>query len=198
MSAQYKDIIMNQEEIIKIFTNCNALLEGHFLLSSGLHSDKYFQCALVFENPVTGEALSGSLAALFKDKKIDIVIGPALGGVILAYEVAKKLNARAMFTERENGVMKLRRGFNILKGENILIVEDVLTTGKSTKEVIEVVKAYGGKITGIGSLVDRRGGACPPLPCEPKSLLKVVVNNYESSSCPLCLKNIPLIKPGSR
>lgn len=193
---------MNKEEILRIFTDCSALLEGHFLLSSGLHSDKYFQCALVFENPEIGSMLSENLALLFKDEKIDIVIGPALGGVILAYDVAKKLNIRAMFTERENGVMKLRRGFKILKGENILIVEDVLTTGKSTREVIEVVKTYGGTITGIGSLVDRRGERRspiePPLPCEPKSLLKVAVNNYEPDSCPLCLKNIPLIKPGSR
>jgi len=194
---------MDTKQILRIFTKHHALLDDHFLLSSGLHSDKYFQCALVFEDPKIGTMLSENLALLFKDEKIDIVVGPALGGVILAYEVAKKLNARAMFTERENGVMKLRRGFKILKGENILIVEDVLTTGKSTREVIEVVNAYGGNIMGIGSLIDRRGlpwqaPTCENFPIEPKSLLKVAVNNYEPDSCPLCLKNIPLIKPGSR
>ncbi|MFH1452775.1 MAG: orotate phosphoribosyltransferase [Armatimonadota bacterium] len=186
-----------KQEIINIFKENSALLTGHFLLSSGLHSDTYFQCALLFEKPHTGELLSKKLAELFKDEKPDIVIGPAIGGIILAYETAKHLNAKAAFTERENGVMRLRRGFKILKDEKVLIVEDVLTTGKSTKEVIEVIKEAGGRIIGIGSLINRSSRDLN-LPVEPKSLLKIEVKNYDPSACPLCAEKIPLIKPGSR
>ncbi len=182
-------------DIKEILEKTGAILEGHFLLSSGLHSDRYFQMALVFQYPEYGERVSFELAKIFKNEKIDVVIGPAIGGIILSYELGRILKARSIFAERENGKMKLRRGFNISEGERVLICEDVITTGISVKEVIEIVKKKRGEIVGIGCIVER-GKAKFPYPL--KSLLKVEVKNYSPSECPLCKKDIPLLKPGSR
>jgi len=187
---------MNEKEVLKLFEKNNALLTGHFKLSSGLHSEKYLQCALVLQYPAVAEKLSEELAGKFSGK-IDVVVGPALGGVTLAYEVARALKVRGLFTERQDGKMALRRGFSILKGENVLVVEDVVTTGGSTKEVIEVVKSLGGKVAGVGSIIDRSEGAID-FGAPFYSLAKIKVLSYKEGECPLCKKGVPVTKPGSR
>ncbi len=181
--------------IKEILEKTGAILEGHFLLTSGLHSDKYFQMSLVFQYPDYGEIICKKLAESFKSKKIDIVIGPAIGGIIISYQLAKILGSKSIFTERENEKMKLRRGFKIEKGENVLICEDVITTGGSVKEVIEIVEKEGGKIEGIACIV-RRGKVNFSYPL--KSLIDSDVKNYLPDECPLCKSNIPIVKPGSR
>ncbi len=154
---------MTQNEVLKIFEDSGALLSGHFKLSSGLHSPRYLQCALVLQTPRIAEQLCASLAAKAQSddriSRIDFVVAPALGGVIVAHEVARALGVRALFTERQEGAMTLRRGFEIKPGERALVVEDVVTTGGSTREVMEVVRALGGIVAGAGSLIDRSGGA---------------------------------------
>ena len=183
-------------KINEILKKCGAMLMGHFLLSSGLHSDVYCQMALIFQHPQYGEEMAKELAGMFEGKEIDVVIGPAIGGIIISYELGRLLKTRTIFTERENGKMKLRRGFHINKGEKVLVCEDVITTGKSVKEVIDVVEEYGGIIVGIGCIM-QRGEVEFEYPV--KSLKKVEIRNYyQPSECPLCKKDIPLTKPGSR
>lgn len=174
-----------------------AVLEGHFLLSSGKHSSRYIQCAKIFERPAYGEKVGRAIAEKIAHHKVDVVVGPALGGVILAYEVARHLNARAMFTEREDGQMKLRRNFHIKEGERVTIVEDVTTTGKSVLEVADVVREYGGIVCCIASIVDR---SVEKLPFDVPfySLVKLELPIFEPNDCPLCRQNVKLIKPGSR
>jgi len=188
---------MKKEDIIEIFKESGAMLEGHFLLTSGRHSDRYLQCALVLRDPVVAEKLCRELAAKIPGKKPDIVIGPALGGVTLAYEVARQLGSIGLFAERENGVMTLRRGFQIPPGARVLVTEDVVTTGGSVREVIEVVEKLGGEIIGVASLVDRTNGGIDfgyPF----YSLLPLEVVSYEAGECPLCKAGLPAVKPGSR
>jgi len=188
---------MTEKAILGLFTEHNALLTGHFRLSSGLHSEKYLQCALVLQYPDAAAKLSRALAKKFSDNKVDVVIGPALGGVTLAYEVARALGVRGLFTERQEGKMTLRRGFSIAKDEKVLVVEDVITTGGSTKEVIEVVQALGGEVVGVGSIIDRSSAPVDfGVPFKP--LAKVKVDTFDEKNCALCKKNIPVTKPGSR
>ncbi|MDD2402527.1 MAG: orotate phosphoribosyltransferase, partial [Clostridia bacterium] len=153
-----KNFNLSKEEILDIFKEQNALKEGHFLLTSGRHSNRYLQCALVLQNPVVAKKLCGQLVKKLPSQKIDVVIGPALGGVTLAYEVARQLDALALFAERADGVMTLRRGFSIEKGTKVLVVEDVITTGGSIKEVIKLMEEKGAEIVGTASLVDRSNG----------------------------------------
>ncbi|MDI3534900.1 MAG: orotate phosphoribosyltransferase [Thermosediminibacterales bacterium] len=188
---------MDSREILDVFKKTGGILEGHFLLTSGRHSGKYLQCALVTQYPEYTEMLCKKLADLFKHKKIDVVIGPATGGILISYETARHLGTRTLFTERENGVMKLRRGFSIKPGENVLVVEDVVTTGGSVKEVIDLVKAQKGNIAGVGLFVDRSGGKVD-FGVETKALLSLEIESYPPDECPICRKNIPLVKPGSR
>src|SRR3989338_5376112 len=150
---------MTEKEILALFEKSGAFLKGHFKLSSGLHSEGYLQCALVLQDPEAAAELSKELAKKFSKEKIDVVIGPALGGITLAYEMARVLGVRGIFTERYEGKMVFRRGFSIEKGEKALVVEDVVTTGGSTKEVIEAVKFFGGKGVGGRSIVDRGAGS---------------------------------------
>jgi orotate phosphoribosyltransferase len=188
---------MTEKAVLEFFTEHHALLTGHFRLSSGLHSEKYLQCALVLQYPDASRKLSRALAKKFTGTAVDAVIGPALGGITLAYEVARAFGVRGLFTERQEGKMVLRRGFSIVKGEKILVVEDVITTGGSTKEVIEVVKSLGGEVVGVGSIIDRSTATVDfgaPFQC----LAKVKVETFEETSCPLCKQNIPVTKPGSR
>jgi len=187
---------MTQAEILKIFQETGALLSGHFKLSSGLHSAQYMQCALVLQHPEYAEMLCGELAAKFKDDKITVVVGPALGGVVVSYEVGRALGARSIFTEREEGKMTLRRGFGIDKEDRVLIAEDVITTGGSTKEVIEVVKQSGACIVGIGALIDR--SAEVQFNEKFASLLKIDIQSYKPEECQLCKNGAALVKPGSR
>ncbi len=192
---------MNGEEVLKVFEEQEALLKGHFLLSSGLHSSRYLQCALVLQHPAVAERLCSALAAkaLGDDliPKIDVVIAPALGGVLVAYEVARTIGVRALFTERHDGAMQLRRGFRLVPGERVLVVEDVVTTGGSTREVMEVVTQAGGIVVGVGSLIDRSGGSVDlGVPRHALAVLDVPV--YRPEDCPLCREGSPAVKPGSR
>jgi len=195
---------LNQREILEIFQKCGALLSGHFRLSSGLHSGKYLQCALVLQYPNLAEQLCGELASKFKlgGSKIDAVVSPAMGGIIVGQEVAKVLGCRALFCEREEGKMKLRRGFEIGRGERVVIVEDVITTGGSVKEIVEIVKGMEGEVEGIGAIVDRSkpflSDELASLNLPLNSLLRIDIETYSPEECPICKKGIPLDKPGSR
>ncbi|MEY4166226.1 MAG: orotate phosphoribosyltransferase [Blastocatellia bacterium] len=192
---------MTTEEVLQIFERNEALLKGHFLLSSGLHSSRYLQCALVLQHPAIAGELGAELAKLVtgdeRIPRIDAVMAPALGGIIVAHEVARALGVRALFTERQDGGMKLRRGFQLTPGERILVVEDVVTTGGSTREVMDVVSGLGGVTVGAGSLIDRSGGTVDlGVPRHALAVLEVPV--YQPDDCPLCREGSPAIKPGSR
>lgn len=192
---------MTTEEVLKVFEENQALLKGHFLLTSGLHSSRYLQCALVLQHPVVAEKLCSELAAKAKANpkigQIDLVIAPALGGVIVAHEVARTLGVRALFTERQEKVMTLRRGFSIKPGERCFVVEDVVTTGGSTREVMEVVASLGGIAAGAGSLIDRSGGAVD-LGVPRQALAILEVPTYKPEDCPMCAEGSTAVKPGSR
>lgn len=188
---------MTEKEILFLFEELNALLKGHFKLSSGLHSEKYLQCAIVLQYPVIAEKLAKTLAEKFAGQKIDVVVGPALGGVTWAYEVARALGVRGIFTERDEGKMTLRRGFSVNEGEKVLVVEDVVTTGGSTKEVIDVIKTFGGLVVGVGSVIDRSDKPVD-FGVTFKSLAKLDVKTFKEHECPLCKAGTPAVKPGSR
>jgi orotate phosphoribosyltransferase len=188
---------MTEKRVLELFDKYDALLEGHFKLSSGLHSSKYLQCALILQHPDVAAKLSKALVEKFPRAKIDVVVGPALGGITLAYEAARALGVRGIFTERQDGKMLLRRGFSIDKGEDVLVVEDVVTTGGSTKEVIEVVKGCGARVIGVGSIIDRSAGKIDfGVPF--RSLARIHVEIFKETTCPLCGSGVPVVKPGSR
>ena len=188
---------MTQDEVLDIYRKTGALLSGHFLLSSGLHSDQYLQSALVLQRPDVATKLCDELAKNFKSMKIEAVIAPALGGVFVSHETARALGVRALFAERVNGKLTLRRGFTISPGERILVVEDVITTGKSTRETIDVVKESGGVAIAAGALVDRSGGTVD-LGVPYHALVSLRVPTYEQGACPLCRAGSAPVKPGSR
>jgi len=188
---------MKKEEILKLFEKTGAILEGHFILSSGFHSPKYLQCALLLERPDISEKVCSELASKFRDKKPDVVVAPAIGGVVVSYEVARALGVRSLFTERVDGKMILRRGFKLGKDEKVLVVEDVITTGLSTKEVLGVVNAHGARPIAVGSIVNRAKEKID-FGCEAKSLIDIDIPVFKSEECPLCKKGTPLTKPGSR
>jgi len=188
---------MTENEILQIFREHSAALEGHFILSSGLHSDRYIQCALVLQHPRLAEQLCSELAAKLRHLGARVVAAPALGGVIVSHEVARALGVRALFTERQEGAMTLRRGFSLAAGEPTLVVEDVITTGLSTRETITAVEQAGGQVVGIGSLIDRSGGSVD-FGSPKASLVTLAVQNYKPEECPLCQSGIPAVKPGSR
>lgn len=188
---------MNNHEINEILIKCGVLLEGHFLLTSGKHSNKYLQCARLFQFPEQSESISRVLAEKMKKYDADMVVGPAIGGIILAYEVARQLGLKALFAERENGVMTLRRGFEIEKGKKVIVVEDVVTTGGSVKEVIKLVEDLGGIVAAVGSVIDRSGERAEfNRPFD--SVLKMDVDTYDAENCPLCKLDSTPYKPGSR
>ncbi|MDF9408030.1 orotate phosphoribosyltransferase [Pelotomaculum isophthalicicum JI] len=189
--------MLTMDEVQSIFLETGAMLNGHFRLTSGRHSDRYFQCAMVLQHPGHTESLCRELAGRFAGEKISAVVGPAMGGIIVSYEVARALGVRSMFAERENGVMKLRRGFYINPGEKVLVVEDVITTGGSVLEVIEVVRKSGGEVVGAGVLVDRSNGKVD-LGVTTEALLVTEVLSCPPEECPLCKKGIEVVKPGSR
>lgn len=189
---------LSENEVLEIFTKTEALLNGHFLLTSGRHSDKYFQCAKVLQYPNYTEQVCSNIADFFNDFDIDTVIAPAMGGIIVGNEVARQLGKRSIFTEREEKIMTLRRGFTLKKGEKVLVCEDVVTTGGSVFEVINIVKQLGAEVVGIGFIVDRSNGKVN-FGYPQKSTLTVEVISYPPDDCPLCKENkIPLVKPGSR
>ncbi|MDF2566116.1 MAG: Orotate phosphoribosyltransferase [Massilibacillus sp.] len=189
---------MTEAEVKELFIKTGAILEGHFLLTSGLHSPMYVEKFQVLQHPKYTEELCKALADKFVDENIEVVVGPVTGGILLAHEVGKALGTRAIFTERENGKMTLRRGFKITKGERVLIVEDIVTTGGSIKEVVEVVKEQGGIPVGIGMLVDRSCGKASFDEVPYKTLLHLTVTTYQPDDCPLCREGQPMTKRGSR
>ena len=181
--------------VIDILKEVGALLEGHFLLSSGRHSDRYCQCAKLMQYPDKAEKVLSVVTEQLKDVEFDIVLGPAMGGIVVAYELGRQLGKPAIFTERVDGVMSLRRGFEILPGQKVLITEDVVTTGKSSMETAEVIKSFGGEVVGIACVVDRRSNDIE-LPVY--SAIQLDIKSYDMEECPLCKENIPYVKPGSR
>lgn len=190
--------MLTAKEAEDIFINAGALLNGHFLLTSGRHSDRYMQCAQVLQYPEATSRLAEHLAQCFEHQNIEVVVGPAMGGIIVAYEVARQLKARSIFTERENGKMALRRGFTIKPGERVLVVEDVVTTGGSVMEVIDVVRESGGQVIGVGVLVDRSGGKVDfGVPMQ--AVLTMDIKSWPAEECPICRETGEKpMKPGSR
>ena len=183
------------KSVENILKETGALLEGHFLLSSGRHSDRYAQMARLLQYPDKAQEVLGAVIPKIKDLGVDVVVGPAMGGIVVAYEIGRQLGIRAIFTERENNEMTLRRGFEIQKGERVLIAEDVVTTGKSSKETAAVIESFGGIVLGIGCIVDRSREKifCPVYPA-----VRLEIENYEKEECPICKTSVPLVKPGSR
>ncbi len=184
-------------QIEQLFSETGALLTGHFLLTSGLHSEKYLQCAKVLQWPQHAESCAKALALHFAAKKPDFVISPAIGGIVIGQEVGRVLGCRAMFAEREEGALRLRRGFTIQPGERGIVVEDVITTGSSTMETVEVVRSLGGRVVVALSVVDRSGGQAK-LDVTHFSLWNLSIPTYSAEACPLCQAGSQPIKPGSR
>src|SRR5438046_408769 len=189
---------MTRDELLDMFLRSGALLEGHFRLTSGLHSPGYLQCALVRQHPAHADALGRALAAKTSALRPTVVLSPALGGIVIGQEVARALGGgRAIFAERQDGALMLRRGFTLSETDRVLVVEDVLTTGGSTRETMQVAKASGAQVVGAASIVNRSGGAAKfDVPLE--SLLDYSLPTYEPEKCPLCAKGLPVVKPGSR
>jgi orotate phosphoribosyltransferase len=188
---------LTEHETLERYEKRGALLRGHFRLTSGLHSDLYLQSALVLQHPEDAGVLGEGLAARFRDARVQAVLAPAIGGILVAHEVARALGVRALFTERESGVMQLRRGFALSPGERCLVVEDVITTGGSTREVVQCVETHGGTVVGVGSLIDRSGGTAA-FTVKRVALATVTAATYPPDACPLCRTGSPAIKPGSR
>ena len=188
---------MNKEQVLEIFTKTGVIHKGHFLLTSGRHSDTYMQCAQLFKDPEASELLAKEIANHFREEKVDLVIGPAVGGIILAYEVSRQLGCQNIFAERENGAMTLRRGFVIEKGARVLVCEDVVTTGGSVMEVMDIVREMGGEIVGVGVIVDRSAGKVD-FGVHLESVISMEVVSYPAEDCPICKTGLPLVKPGSR
>ena len=189
--------MLTREELLDLFRRSGALLDGHFRLSSGLHSPGYLQCALVLQHPQHAEALGGAIADRARDLRPSLVLSPALGGIVIGQEVGRALGVRAVFAERQDGALMLRRGFTIVETDRVLVVEDVLTTGGSTRETMQVARAAGGQVVGAASIVDRGNGSAR-LDVPFSALIDMSLPTYEPDQCPLCAKGLPVIKPGSR
>ncbi|MCA0445733.1 MAG: orotate phosphoribosyltransferase [Bacteroidetes bacterium] len=185
------------EHFLALFKSSSALLDGHFRLTSGKHSNQYFQCARVLQYPKNAEVLCSAIAKHYQSAGITLVISPAIGGIVVGQEVGRLLGVRTIFAERDNGEMKIRRGFEIFPDDNILICEDVITTGGSVREVYDLLKNEGHQIAGVASIVDRSNGkAAFDVPYY--SIIQLEVNAWEPDFCPLCKEGVPVIKPGSR
>lgn len=186
-------------DIIKLLTEYNGLLKGHFCLTSGLHSDTYFQCAKLYEHPEAveqlGKKLAEKLSEKFNNGEFDTIVSPAIGAMIIGYETAKQAGKRFLFVERKDGVFQLRRDYKLAKGEKVIILEDVITTARTINETIEAIKEFEPELIGVASIVDRTKGQTN---YEITSLLQVDPVTYEPDNCPLCAEGIELVKPGSR
>ncbi|MCK4359812.1 MAG: orotate phosphoribosyltransferase [Candidatus Cloacimonetes bacterium] len=187
---------MTEQEIKSILSDCGAFLKGHFLLTSGRHSEYYIEKIKIIQNPDKVQLLCSELSKKFSDVGFDVVISPAMGGIVLGYEVAKILGKKFIFTQRENNKMTIRNGFELSPNEEVLIIEDIVTTGGSVFEVIDCIKKIGAQIMGIGLIVDRSGGKVD-FGFLTKPLLTMDIKTYLPEDCPLCKKNIPTAKPGS-
>jgi orotate phosphoribosyltransferase len=188
---------MTREAVLDLFRTSGALLEGHFRLTSGLHSPGYMQCALVLQHPDHADALGRAIGNWARGLAPNVVLSPALGGVVIGHEVGRALGVRAIFAERHDGRLTLRRGFTLSDADRVLIVEDVLTTGGSTRETIAVAAQAGGRVVGVGSIVDRSGGSSR-FDVPYRALLDYALPTYEAEACPLCAQGSTAIKPGSR
>jgi len=183
--------------ILDLFRRVGALLEGHFRLTSGLHSPGYLQCALVLQHPREAEACGAEIAGRVRDLAPQVVLSPAIGGIVIGQEVARALGVRALFAERQEGMLTLRRGFSLNPGERVLVVEDVVTTGGSTRETIDVARAAGAAVVGAAAIIDRSGGS-QSVGVPFHALARVSLPTYQPDACPLCADGIPVVKPGSR
>jgi len=189
---------LKKEDITNIFVQTGALLHGHFILTSGRHSDQYMQCARVLQYPDCTEQLAKIIARQYVDDGIDLVVAPAMGGIIVAYETARQLGVKSVFCERQDGRMTLRRGFSIEPKQRVLVVEDVITTGGSVREVMDVVRECKAEVAGVGVLVDRSGGQLD-FGVKTVAVLTTEIASYPAEECPLCREGrIPAVKPGSR
>lgn len=186
---------MEKTEVLELLEKAEGVLHGHFCLTSGLHSDIYFQCAKLYQYPKITEMLGKKLAAALADVEFDTIVAPAIGAVIIGYETAKQADKRNLFVERKDGTMQLRRGYTLKKGEKVVIIEDVITTARTIKETIEAIKDFGVEIAAVGCIVDRTKGQTP---YNIKSLLQIDPVTYNPDECPLCKQGIPIVKPGSR
>ncbi|MEI6561738.1 MAG: orotate phosphoribosyltransferase [Verrucomicrobiota bacterium] len=189
---------MTQEEIIGLFKETHALLDGHFLLRSGLHSRQFFQCAILLQHTGIAARVCAALADQLRTVEAQSVISPALGGLIVGHEVARSLGKRHIFAEKEEGALVLRRGFTIAPGERFLVLEDVVTRGGRVQETIDIVRAHGGVVAAVGTLVDRSGGNAPDFGCPFVSLVKLNTETFEADKLPPDLAGTPATKPGSK
>ncbi len=187
----------NKIDVLSILKEVGAFREGHFQFSSGMHSETYIQAALLLKEPPLAEKVCTALADLFRDEKPEVVVGPAMGAVTLAYEVARQLGVTGLFTEREDGKVKLRRMFSVEPGQRVLVVEDIITTGLSSQEVVEALQELGANVIGVGAIVDRSNGN-HKITVPYKALITRQMNKYDPAECPLCKAGIELYKPGSR
>jgi len=187
---------MTEAEVLTALEDANAILSGHFRLTSGRHSDRYVQCARVLEDPALVTRLAQAIAYRLGERQIDLVASPAVGGIVIGFAVAQALGVKFIFSERENGVMTFRRGFHVPEGARVLVVEDVVTTGGSVAEVIGLVRVAGGEPVAVASLIDRGGPKAFDIELMP--LLRLQVESWEPESCDLCASEVPLYAPGSR
>jgi orotate phosphoribosyltransferase len=190
-------LAMNSDDVLSLYRQSGALLDGHFRLTSGLHSSAYLQSALVLQHPAHAEALGRALADRFRAATPSVVLSPALGGLIIGHEVARALGVRAIFAERVDGTLTLRRGFSVSSADRVVVIEDVVTTGGSTRETIAVAVEAGATVVGAGSIVDRSGGSSD-VDAPFHALVALQVPTYDPASCPLCRAGTPAVKPGSR
>jgi orotate phosphoribosyltransferase len=188
---------MTPEAVLDLFRTSGALLEGHFRLSSGLHSQGYLQCALVLQHPDQAALLGRAISERVRALSPTVVLSPALGGIVIGQEVGRALGVRAVFAERQDGVLMLRRGFTVGASDRVLVVEDVLTTGGSTRETMEVARAAGGQVVGVGAIINRSGGRAR-LDVPFHALADLSLPTYQPEECPLCAGGHPVTKPGSR
>ena len=188
---------VTRDELLDLFRRSGALLEGHFRLTSGLHSPGYLQCALVLQHPQFAESLGQAIAEQTRALRANVVLSPALGGVVIGHEVGRALGVRAVFVERQDGVLSLRRGFTLAANDRVLVVEDVLTTGGSTRETMMAAKAAGAQVVGAASIVNR-GEPSPQFDVPFVALLDFALPTYSPETCPLCAQGLPVVKPGSR
>lgn len=185
------------DSVLDRFRRVGGLLEGHFRLTSGLHSSGYLQCALVLQHPAEAEACGAEIAALVRSLGVQVVLSPALGGIVIGQEVGRALGVRAIFAERQDDKLMLRRGFSLSQGEKVLVVEDVVTTGGSTRETIDVARAAGAEVVGAASIIDRSGGQ-QRLDVPYHALATISLPTYQPEACPMCAAGQPVVKPGSR